>query len=458
MDEGKEIQTTTRLSIQVPRSQIKHEITISPYEDEPVEITTTNNPLLNGIRTGLRTLPEELLLSLGLTIDILISAFPDSYSIYTPMLLLPHNAFSAAPWTRLLSSHPIDSPTLTPLWNKLATTTGTTHIAINASIPLQNEATTPNPSNTQPQPSPNENILRSPSNLTPIHGPFGPKPTPQTLTAPTPTSFASTLWVSHTQNTIHQTWAPLYTMFSRGNMREKTRLLTLPSIASSAQEPGGCTAVDLYAGIGYFAFSYKKAGVSKVLCWELNPWSIEGLRRGARRNKWKTQIFTTFPHVNEAWAEWAKSVDEATDFLVFQQSNENALSAIASLDTKNFHTPRGEGQILLPPIRHVNLGLLPTSRLSWSTAVKIVDRELGGWVYAHENVGVNDIEKRKGEVVEEMQRYLDQWEGEKGSCGTWRRVVMCEHVEMVKTYAPGVVHVVFDVWVGGMRHAVDLLA
>ena len=38
---------------------------------------------------------------------------------------------------------------------------------------------------------------------------------------------------------------------------------------------------DLYAGIGYFAFSYAKAGVGKVLCWEINPWSVDGLRRGA---------------------------------------------------------------------------------------------------------------------------------------------------------------------------------
>ena len=28
------------------------------------------------------------------------------------------------------------------------------------------------------------------------------------------------------------------------------------------------------------------------------------------------------------------------------------------------------------------------------------------------------------------------------------RDVRCEHIERVKTYAPGVLHVVFDVWIG----------
>ena len=58
----------------------------------------------------------------------------------------------------------------------------------------------------------------------------------------------------------------------------------------------------------------------------------------------------------------------------------------------------------------------------------------------HENVGVGEVEERKAEVVSGMQERLRTLGLE--------AEVRCEHVERVKTYAPGVVHVVFDVWVG----------
>jgi tRNA wybutosine-synthesizing protein 2 len=268
--------------------------------------------------------------------------------------------------------------------------------------------------------TPIENIFRSPINLTPMYGFFGPAPSAQTLSSPTATDFDKALWVTHTQNGIHQTWAPLYTMFSRGNIREKTRLLNLPSVTASVAEPKGCTAVDLYAGIGYFVFPYKKAGVSKVLCWELNPWSIEGLQRGAKLNGWRTQVIERGPPLSEP-------PRESTDLIVFAHSNEYALDDLAETQ-RAMH---------LPPIRHVNCGFLPSSNLSWKTAVGMLDRELGGWIHAHENVGVNDIEQRKAEVVAEIEGHMDvaELQGE----------VSCEHVEKVKTYAPGVLHVVFDI-------------
>ena len=134
-----------------------------------------------------------------------------------------------------------------------------------------------------------ENILRSPVNLTPLYGDFGSTPTPQTISNPTATDFANALWVTARQNGIWQTWAPLYTMFSRGNVREKARILNLPTLTTGLDTASA--AVDLYAGIGYFAFSYRKSsqalekGIKQVLCWEINPWSVEGLRRGAEMNK-----------------------------------------------------------------------------------------------------------------------------------------------------------------------------
>ena len=61
-----------------------------------------------------------------------------------------------------------------------------------------------------------------------------------------------------------QTWAPKHTMFSRGNIKEKARVLNLAKQPTAGLEPGlentdpeaRTMAVDLYAGIGYFTFSY----------------------------------------------------------------------------------------------------------------------------------------------------------------------------------------------------------
>ena len=66
-------------------------------------------------------------------------------------------------------------------------------------------------------------IMRRPHNLIPIIGDFGPdisidnKPP-----SPTESDFNRAFWCHVIQNGIYQTWAPKYTMFSRGNIKEKT--------------------------------------------------------------------------------------------------------------------------------------------------------------------------------------------------------------------------------------------
>lgn len=262
-------------------------------------------------------------------------------------------------------------------------------------------------------------------------------------------------------------------MFSRGNIKEKARLLSLPSVTSSVAASNartgakGCTAVDLYAGIGYFAFSYRRAGVKKVLCWELNPWSIEGLRRGAERNKWRAHIVgdADIPGSKEGWEDWADELrggwarkDGDVDFVVLQQSNEFALDAITALQRPLETAPSSLSEMqngavgeTLPPIRHVNCGFLPSSQLSWPTAIRVLDRELGGWIHAHENVGISDIEARAAEVVAEMQALVDTTLRDESEGGGRKRSVSCVHIERVKTYAPGVMHVVFDMWVSGVE-------
>lgn len=387
------------------------------------------------LHKALRTAPEAIqdtLLTLGLTSEHLLDHFPEAYSIYKPMLLLPHNAITSEPWRVLLSSHSASSDVLQPLWRSLAGAVGTTHVAVNSPIPLQ-------AANTSTTAAIEENILRSPVNLTPIYGDFGPKPTPQALSSPTESDFNATLWVTATQNGIHQTWAPLYTMFSRGNIREKTRILNLPSVARDFDVAAAVG--DLYAGIGYFAFSYKKAGISRthgietVLCWEINPWSVEGLRRGAEMNGWTCRVVRQeeLPETETRWKEWrrelgSKDQKARADFWVFQMSNEVAGDIVEKLGTA------------IPPIRHVNLGLLPSSSGSWPTAVKILDASQDGWIHVHENVAVKDIDTRAKVVELTFERLLNELEGERAGRGA-----VLEHVERVKMYAPGVAHCVFDV-------------
>jgi tRNA wybutosine-synthesizing protein 2 len=414
----------------------------------------SKSPVHRALKRALDALPEEVLIDLRLTPEALVSAFPEGYSVYKPMILLPHNAFSSEAWKALISTHPSDSSLLQPLWQGIAEAVDATHVAINSPIPLRKcdiETERPSQGTIHPLIHPTlrfpqrcfektaqDNILRSPSNLSPIYDDFGPTPTPQTLSSPTPSDFADALWVTTKQNGIWQTWAPLYTMFSRGNIREKTRILHHPSVARAFNEPSA--AADLYAGIGYFAFSYRKSGeafedgIKQVLCWELNPWSVEGLRRGAEMNGWTCRVIMSKEELKSLQSRnnLNKSMYNE-DFIVFQMSNEDARRTHYLL---RHALPRF-------PIRHVNLGLLPLSKLSWGTAMAMVDDEYGGWIHAHENVGADDINSRTAVVEAEFHRLLVRWDKLRGE--RMQRMASVEHVERVKMYAPGVVHCVFDI-------------
>ena len=227
-------------------------------------------------------------------------------------------------------------------------------------------------------------------------------------------------------------------MFSRGNVREKARVLsfcesTIPDPADRANS----TAVDLYAGIGYFSFCYAKSGMGLVLGWELNAWSVEGGRRGAKANGWEVESIGE----DEEWGARGGDGDGSEEgsmnmkrIVLFHEDNEKAQERIQVL--------RARG--LIPPIRHVNLGLLPTSRASWQTAVRILDKRKGGWIHVHENCPVGEVEKRRKEVKGVFRRLVDENERMMGF-SEWRESVHCEHVERVKTYAPGIMHCVFDI-------------
>ena len=330
-----------------------------------------------------------------------------SYTIYGLMVLLSSGSFETQAWREVRDQ--CSSEDVNNLYESIAKHFKVTHIAINNPIP-------PIQVNSQ-----EENIIRSPINFTPRYGDFGPN---TCKSPPTREDFDNAFWVTAKQNGIYQTWAPRWTMFSRGNITEKARLLTLSSVLEAVEQGKAdrkrCAAVDLYAGIGYFAFSYLKAGMSKVLCWDLNPWSIEGLRRGAGANKWSAAIFDECQSLDDFG-------DGDAELLVFSESNEYASERMAVMKDR------------LPPIRHVNCGLLPTSIGSLQTALDVLDTGMGGWIHVHEKFGVHEIDQK----AEQIRQAFGQELAKRG-----RNVaVELESIHQVKSYAPGVMHCVLDLYI-----------
>ncbi|MCJ1252205.1 hypothetical protein MMC24_000009 [Lignoscripta atroalba] len=380
------------------------------------EVISNKGQLAKIVQQWLLTLPSELRANLPVSISHLVSLCSWTYTIYPPLLLLPPNAFTPSPWPTLLRTSL--APHLSALYQLIGSNLHVSHIAINAPIPSHSSASRSN-----------SNILRSPYSLTPLHGSFG--PLLASSHPPTQYDYAVAFWCSTRQHGIYQTWAPLYTMFSRGNISEKQRILNMPELKKEklGRAPKECSAVDLYAGIGYFAFCYLKAGVRKVLCWEVNGWSVEGLRRGAEVNGWGVRTVMNHKKQEEDFrlGELEESGEER--LLVFQEDNRRAGWRIEQMRKH------------ISPIRHVNCGFLPSSQDSWETAIKALDPVAGGWVHAHENIAIKDIEDRKSEIVNIFNKVVQ------GSGMMPQREVECQHLERVKTYAPGVIHCVLDIYI-----------
>jgi len=299
---------------------------------------------------------------------VLLSDLPKRWSSCPPLLLLPQTAFSSQEWKQYLEILP--PSVLALFYSKVASSLKASHLALNA--PIQSTS------------------IRSP-HITPLHGDFG----PPVSEPPTQTDLGNIFWVATTQNGIKQTWAPMYTMFSRGNISEKKRVLSFPDVE-------GQEVADLFVGIGYFAFSYLKAGAKRVWGWDLNSWSVEGLRRGAEMNRWRCGV----------------NPDGVSDaqVVVFNEDNASARRRLGEYGVK---------------VRHVNLGLLPTSRGAWKIAAEILDEE--GWIHVHGNCRDTEIEQWSDDVSQEFKTLF----------GTSWTVEKAERFR-VKEFGPGVGHWVLD--------------
>lgn len=409
--------------------------------------------------------------------------YPKRWVVYPPLVLLPSGSFGTAEWRKYLAlasaarlegeeqgdGRRTTGTIASKLWEEILRAVektqnmsrGTlTRLAVNEPIP---------PVVALGPYEGRENITRTPTGMRILYGDFGPELSLLQAQQPGRNDFEEAFWASTRENNLYQTWAPRYVMFSRGNITEKARLLnfhhpshflaigkkqkhTLNSlqfpqrvIARGALRDSGAWAIDLYAGIGYFVFSYVRMGL-RVLCWEVNPWSVEGLRRGAERNGFSIRVVRG----EELKKETNTLVFEGGEqIVVFEEDNTNAARRIR--ETRMAGGMKAKEHRI--EVLHVNLGLLPRSDDRWQDAVEILgqgmrknNQEKGkgklrgigkGWLHLHENVGAKDIEARRAQVESLMR----------GWCAQQNREAIVEYVEKVKTYAPGVWHCVFDVFI-----------
>ncbi|ODV79232.1 uncharacterized protein CANTADRAFT_26226 [Suhomyces tanzawaensis NRRL Y-17324] len=343
-----------------------HQFDIDHYEftpeDSPMEAAVREHLLARG------TLPSK--------VNSLMLAVPKKWSLYPPLILFLGEAFSSPQWKEYA-----DDKLYASILRKYP---NFTHIALN-------------------KPIIKTDVMRRPLNITPLYGDFGPEPTPELYDNPTPVDFKSGFWCGVNQNGIDQNWAPLYTMFSRGNVKEKARVLRDFACKDSV-------VFDLYCGIGYFSLSYLKNGCKNIFCWELNGWSIEGFRRSVSPH-YSYQIFGPEDEFN--YEIYTQLKDQVRVF-IFHESNEHVPRRMATFPDLSIE------------VTHVNLGLLPSSQGSWDITMGIAKKSLRDvHVHVHENVHISQFDEFKEKV------------GQKFGPVQW--------LEKVKTFAPDVWHVVVDV-------------
>lgn len=411
------------------------------YQKRPHFSAHKANALQTGIKEFLNTpQAQKLLAELGISFEDITASLPKRFTIYEPLVLLPANAFNAPPlWGKFCAGLSFEQKDL--LYTEIAKAFGrlnATHVAVNAPIALT----------TQGQ----ENRMRSPAGLIPLHGEFGRSTavSGDEHEQPDRLDLENAFWVQTVQNHgIQQIWAPLYTMFSRGNITEKARILgqgpsqgTFPGLDEQSlqgQKIQDISVVDMYAGIGYFVFSYLKRGVKRVWGWELNGWSVEGLRRGCEANRWGCRVIRVLENggIDTTIEELVDSLKATDRVVIFHGDNRFAADILAQIQ----HVM--EQRNTWSPVRHVNLGLLPTSKPSWENACKVLDHQKDGWLHVHENVDMREIEEMKEQLKVELARLRKTVHCQNGIPED--PVIDCCHVEHVKTYAPGVMHCVFDI-------------
>lgn len=320
--------------------------------------------------------------------NIDLDQFPSRWSVYPPMVL-----FSSGSFEQLKAVNCSDEFYDYLLRNGVFGRKDLTHIAVNAPVD-------------------EHDIVRKP-HIIPVFGDFGQFNNDYGL--PSEQEFSNAFWVSCIQNSIYQTWCPMYTMFSRGNITEKARVLNRFADQAPIKDH---VIVDMYAGIGYFTFSYAAQQPSRIFCWEINPWSVEALIRGAKHNGFPVKLVTA----NEEYLE-----EDGDMIVVFLENNENA--------------PRRLNQVqIMNNLTHVNLGLLPDSKQAFNSVIFLALQSRKAILHIHENVQVNKLKS----WLTDTARCLDSIISKLDHNELITHKVTSLDLEKIKTFAPDVYHVCGD--------------
>lgn len=184
-------------------------------------------------------------------------------------------------------------------------------------------------------------------------------------------------------------------MFSRGNISEKIRFGKIVN--------EGDIVLDMYAGIGYYTLPALIHGrASFVHACEWNEHAANALRYNCKDNGVEDRV----------------NILVGDCRIVAQENN------------------------LVNMFDRVSLGLLPSSEGGWRTAVRALKRAFGGWLHIHANVPVKEVNSWAFWVCDSLLGIIE----EEKLPGNW--IVLCDHVEKVKSFAPTVVHVVADIFLG----------
>lgn len=190
------------------------------------------------------------------------------------------------------------------------------------------------------------------------------------------------VWATRKENNILYTWNITKSMFSVGNITEKQRI--------GKFNCKGQIIVDLFAGIGYFTLTYLiHAQADHVYACEWNPEAVKALKMNLKQN-----------HVQ----------DKCT---VLQGDNR-------TMAPKNVAD-------------HVNLGLIPSSSISYQVACQALNQKNGGFLHIHGNFKGTEWNIWANQIELEIKQIL-------GSKWNTKQT----HTEMVKSFAPKVYHLVVD--------------
>ena len=194
-------------------------------------------------------------------------------------------------------------------------------------------------------------------------------------------------WVEFSDYGVHFGFDASKVMFSSGNVTERHRIGSI--------DMKGETVVDAYAGAGYYTLPMLvRSQAVRVHACEMNPASIEGLR-------------------------WAASKNGVGDLLsVHEGDNQTTMPGLAGVADR------------------CHLGLLPSSEAVWQHALACL-KPSGGWLHIHMNVEKENVQAWSDETVHALKQFAQD------SGRNWS--IEAKHIERVKSYSPGVLHVVLDV-------------